>query len=414
MARSSRGPGGPVREKEAGLRILVTTSRMPFAVDAIRKLGQRDHALFAADSFRLAPGNHSALVHRALKLPPPRFAPDRFIDAVAAAVAEHGIELLLPTFEESFVLAKQRARFEPGCRLFAADFELLARLHHKARFFELLDEVGLPAPPTETVTDRVGLQRAVGRQQRWVARAAYSRGAVDVLTHAGPVAGELSLDDCRPSADNPWIVQPFVDGQRLCCYSLAHRGRVSAHCAYAHPRTLEGGGGISFESIAPDETLALVRRLVAATGYHGQLSLDLIRAADGLYALECNPRMTDGVVLMAADEFERGLLAPQPGAAVVVPAGRRRQITAGLLRELLAHFGRMLAQPGELRQALSELVHIPGVYGAKDDPGPALVLPLSYSHVIGYKRHQRRSARSRSSIAGAYLYDVSWNGEPLP
>lgn len=413
MARCSRGPGGPVREREAGLRILVTTSRMPFAVDAIRKLGQRGHALFAADSFRLAPGNHSALVRQALELPAPRFEPARFVDAVAAAVAEHGIELLLPTFEESFALAKQRGRFEPDCTVFAADFGVLDRLHHKARFFELLEEIGLPAPPTEVVADRAALRAAVGRQQRWVARAAYSRGAVDVLTHDGPVAGDLSLDDCRPSQANPWIVQPFVDGQRLCCYSLIHHGQVSAHCAYAHPRTLEGGGGISFLSIAPDETLALVRRLAAHTGYTGQISFDLIRAADGLYAMECNPRMTDGVVLMTADEFECGLL-PDQSAAVLVPPGRRRQLTAGLLRELLAHFGRMLAQPGELRQALSELVRIPGVYGADGDLGPALVLPLSYSHVIGYKRHQRRAARSRSSIAGAYLYDVSWNGEPLP
>ena len=41
------------------MRILVTSSRMPFALDLIRKLGKEGHAVFATDTFRTAPGSHS-------------------------------------------------------------------------------------------------------------------------------------------------------------------------------------------------------------------------------------------------------------------------------------------------------------------------------------------------------------------
>jgi hypothetical protein len=41
------------------MRVLVTSSRMPFALDAIRKLGERGHQVFACDSYEASPGSHS-------------------------------------------------------------------------------------------------------------------------------------------------------------------------------------------------------------------------------------------------------------------------------------------------------------------------------------------------------------------
>ena len=40
------------------MRLLITSSRMPFALDAIRKLGERGHEVFAADSYAASPGSH--------------------------------------------------------------------------------------------------------------------------------------------------------------------------------------------------------------------------------------------------------------------------------------------------------------------------------------------------------------------
>ena len=41
------------------MRILVTSSRLPFALDMIRKLAERGHDVYASDSYELAPGSHS-------------------------------------------------------------------------------------------------------------------------------------------------------------------------------------------------------------------------------------------------------------------------------------------------------------------------------------------------------------------
>jgi hypothetical protein len=41
------------------MRILVTSSRLPFALDMVRKLAARGHDVYASDSYEVAPGSHS-------------------------------------------------------------------------------------------------------------------------------------------------------------------------------------------------------------------------------------------------------------------------------------------------------------------------------------------------------------------
>lgn len=41
------------------MRILVTSSRMPFALGMVRKLASDGHEVYAADDYSLSPGSHS-------------------------------------------------------------------------------------------------------------------------------------------------------------------------------------------------------------------------------------------------------------------------------------------------------------------------------------------------------------------
>src|SRR5690606_37970317 len=85
-------------------RVLVTSSRMPFAVDEIRKLGEAGHEVFAADTFPYAPGSHSKYVEDGIVTPSPSEEPEAYVDAVERIVASYGIELVIPCFEEVFYL----------------------------------------------------------------------------------------------------------------------------------------------------------------------------------------------------------------------------------------------------------------------------------------------------------------------
>ena len=128
------------------MRVLVTSSRNTFALDAIRKLGSTDHTVVASDTYAGAVGSHSKYLEAHEVTASPRFETDAFIDDINRIVEKYDIDVILPTFEEAFYLAARRADLADGVRLYAGNFDKLARLHDKASFQRLVAEAGVPVP----------------------------------------------------------------------------------------------------------------------------------------------------------------------------------------------------------------------------------------------------------------------------
>src|SRR5690606_1554257 len=114
--------------------ILVTSSRMPFALDEVRKLGEAGHHVIAADTFRSAPGSHSKHTDLHFEVHSPRYETLRFVDDIAEIVVRQGVDLVLPTFEQVFYLAAHRDRLDAP--VFCDSLDVLAGLHDKVRFLE--------------------------------------------------------------------------------------------------------------------------------------------------------------------------------------------------------------------------------------------------------------------------------------
>lgn len=389
------------------MRTLVTTSRMPFAVDEIRKLGQAGHDVTAVDTFATAPGSHSHFAARHIEVPRPAQETEAFIDAIVRILDEQSIEWVLPAFEEVFYLAAHRDRLEGDRELFFPPFETLARVHDKVTFSALCRDLGLPVAESITATTPAELADAIGRFDHWFARAAYGRGGLNILTNAGPLAGEGSIEDADPSPDDPWLVQEYLEGTDLCSWSVCHHGEVVLHSTYEHPLAIDNRGGIVFESIDSPETLDAAQRLAAELGWHGQVSFDFLRTADGVHHLvECNPRPTDGCTLATPEELSTALFGPPSPTPVVVPAGRKREITEAVLRDVLKHVGHL---KDDLRAAKGGS----DVYGQPGDHLPLLYTVLSLSHVRTYRKALGIDRRAKEDLMAAQFYDVSWDGAPI-
>ncbi|MCB1251178.1 MAG: hypothetical protein KDB36_17305 [Acidimicrobiales bacterium] len=389
------------------MRALITGARMFFAVDQIRKLGDAGHEVFAADTFRAAPGRHSRdVTHRRL-VPPPASEPLAFVAAVAELVHDESIDLVLPQFEEVFYLARHRNVLEGLTECFFGEFDVMARLHDKASFCAFMDELGLPIAPSITATTDAELADAVASFDRYFARPVYSRGGVELLTNTGPLAGDVDLAAVHPTDDNPWVVQPFIEGTDVCSFSVVHHGRVTGHATYEHPKTIEHTGGIEFLSIEAPETLEAARRIAEATGYHGQISFDYLRDADGTYwMVECNVRPTAGTLLLTSEEFDDALAGRRPDA-IVAPPGRYHQISVALLRDMVHNWR-------EIPRDVHDLFSAPDVYAEDHDPRPLLYAMLSYGHVHQYRKALGTGKHSRKDIMAAQFFDIAWNGEPIP
>lgn len=388
------------------MRILVSSSRMPYALDEIRKLGRSGHEVHAVDTFAAAPGSRSRYVADWHVTPSPRYSTRAFVERFREIVHEHDIDLVIPTFEEVFHLRAHDELFA-DVPIMAPPFEVLAKLHDKVRFMRFAEELGFEVPRGVVAHSREELHACVHEFERYFARPAFGRAGVSLLTNAGPLAGALTVDDCNPTRANPWLVQEYVHGIDVCGFSVVRHGQVTAHAAYVHPKTIESAGGIVFESITDPDTLVVAERVAEATGYHGQLSFDFKRADDGrLVIIECNPRATAGVCVMPRRMFVAGMFDPVPTVPEVAPAGRRRIIRAALVRNMLLHWRDI---GSDLADILSST---PDVYFNARDVGPGLFQFLSLVQLWDYRRRER-PAHDRSLLLAGYLHDATWDGEPM-
>jgi hypothetical protein len=390
------------------MNVLVTSSRMPFALDEIRKFGKMGLRVFASDTFSSAPGSHSRYVEESLVTPRPKQEPDLFIEAIEEIVETRNIDLVVPTFEEVFFLARNLARISRRTRLFTSPFETLARLHHKVDFVKLCEELGVQVARTIVVHDRNDLAAACKEFDEFLARPAYSRGGLDLYTNTGPLEGALALEDCDPSRDVPWLVQEFLHGVDCCSFSVVHHGKVAAHSTYVHPKTIDHAGGIVFESIESPESLAVATRIAEATDYHGQMSFDFLATDRGFFAVECNPRPTAGVTVMPTKMFVDAVINGPGDRPEVAPAGRRRKISVALIRDMVLNWKEIPSDMAELFSNAKD------VYAEPGDLLPALYQLLSYAHVSAYRKELGTGRHKRSDLMAAYFFDICWNGEAIP
>ena len=384
------------------MRVLVTSSRNTFALDAIRKLGTTGHTVVASDTFAGAVGSHSKYLAAHEVTASPRFDTDAFINDVNDIVERHEIDLILPTFEEAFYLAARQSDLAPGVRLYAGTFDKLARLHDKASFQRLVAEAGVPVPETIVATDDASLAEAISRYPRYFARAAFSRGGVGLLTNTGPLAGKVDVADCHPTPDQPWLVQPFVDGPMVCSYSTIVDGKVTSHCTYRAPEQWAHSTGITFLAVDSTQTLEYAQRIVDALdpGFTGQLSFDFVDNDGQLYAIECNPRPTNGIILLGAEEFSRALTGEGDEVAVVEP-GVERQVTLAVLADAFA-------EPlKHLPTSLHDLIRVRDVGWKWHDSLAMMWSPAALIHGAELSHGQRKE------LLAALGEDIVWNGEPI-
>ena len=171
--------------------------------------------------------------------------------------------------------------------------------------------------------------------------------------------------------------------------------------SYRAPRQWEHSTGIQFLSVDPSDTLPAVEKLATELDWDGQMSLDFVDSGEGLMMIECNPRPTDGVLLMTAEELERGLLAPTIETLQVEP-GREEQLDFAVL-------GQIFRQP--LKEAPNSIHDLAAVKGT--DAGWHDALPQLYSF-LAFAHHERMSLKERKGLFEAMSDGITWDGQAIP
>lgn len=379
--------------------VLITGTRAPAALDLGRSFAAAGWRVVGADHPRWPVARLSRAFAAHHRLPAARAGHHAYAERLLAVIEGEGIDLLVPTCEEAFYVARHKARLAERCRVACPDFAAMARLHDKAALPEVAGGLGVGVPETVRAETSQTLAAAVARLGGpLVVKPAFSRFATRALIR--PDAAALAA--VRPTPADPWVCQRFVAGREACLYAVAVAGRLTAVALYRPRHRVGAGAGIYFEPLEAPDLESFAAAFAARHRLDGQVAFDLIADAAGRWwVIECNPRATSGVHLFHAAPALAGAFAghgpvrPAPGRPAMIGLamaliGLPRAVAAGRPGQAVADMRRAadaVARPGDRRPGLSQW------------------LALAESVAV--------AVRHRRSPAAATTADCEWNGEPL-
>lgn len=379
-------------------RVLVTGARAPAALDIARSLKAAGFEVHMADCVPARIARWSCVPTTVHRHASPVREPARFAADMRGLLDRLDPTAVIPTCEEVFHLSALAEADGWSNRLFAPPIDRLTRLHHKGRFADLCQTLGLPAPDTTTATDADALMMQAKRGQV-VVKPAWSRFGSRTLIE--PTPQQLAL--VSPSPDQPWIVQDRVRGVEVSLYATVHEGRLSTFCAYRSDWRTRGGAAYVFEPLTGVvlDRLREMASTMASFVRTRQFGCDAIVDATGKpWLIECNPRATNGVHLFGRSaEFGQALLGR--GMADPESDDWRNGVMLDSFGLAEALRTRRLSKWRVDRGRSNDIVSAPG------DPLPPL------GALVDAAGFGLRALASGRGLSQSMTADIEWNGQPL-
>lgn len=305
--------------------ILLSGGKMTKALQLARSFHLAGHRVILVESakYRFTGHRFSRAVDTFYCVPEPT-APG-YAQALLRIVRYENVDVFVPVSSPAGSVPDARVRtFLDGvCQVVHVDADTIKLLDDKAEFASTATALGLRVPDTHRITNAqqvVDFAFPDGRNYI-LKRIAYDPvGRMD-LTRLSSQTPQRNAEFARSlsiSADDPWVLQEFIEGREYCTHGTALRGRLQVYgCCES------SASQVNYANVDKPEIRSWVDTFVGSLDLTGQVSFDFIEAADGhVYAIECNPRTHSAITMfydhpdVAAAYLVDGhpLVTPRPGA----------------------------------------------------------------------------------------------------
>lgn len=280
-------------------RILITGARAPIALDLARKLAASGNLVYLSDSTRTPLSRVSNSIQKFFYLPKPILCARSYVEHLNKIALENKIDIIIPTCEEIFYIARFKHLINAQTHVFCDDFDKLYQLHSKWTFHQKVHGFNILSPRTHLLENFQEVKRQIQNTENYVFKPVFSRfAAKTLLSPTLDVVKALAI-----SPPKPWIAQKRIYGKEYSSYSIAYQGELLLHSTYYCQYRAGKGAGIYFEPVNHEKIQNFVKAFVKKENFHGQISFDYMEDQNQCYVLECNPRATSGLHLIDNPEM---------------------------------------------------------------------------------------------------------------
>jgi len=322
------------------------------ALAAVRELGRAGWVVGIASGRRWGWGSRSRWASHWHPVPAPFGDMDAFLDAVNAAIAAQGYDVVFPaTDTELLALSEHRARLR--ARFPYPPHDRVLRGVDKLALAALAREAGFQSPVTQPASadtlDEFALPVVVKPRLHWNPDNPDRRTRVEATVAHSREDALRQADFMRAAGAEPFF-QQFIPGALVAYVAFAdgaHRIVAEHFRRTIHERSSDTGPvALAASEPVPEGLTAKAQALLEALQWSGLMTIQFQMARDGdLYLIDFNGRMDGEYALasacgMGAMEAWARQATGQGCAPVRTPAaGRRYQAIEGDLRYALGQPG---------------------------------------------------------------------------
>lgn len=368
--------------KESAEVILVTGSRAPAALEVAWRLHWGGYEVVTADSTSARLCRGLKFVRESCQVTSPVENWEQYLSEISSICEKWTVRMVVPSCEEVFHLARGRAGLPEGCELYAPSFSMLRELHDKLLFAHLVERLEGGKVRVPRSFSGEGFDKKAGA---WVVKPRYSRFGSRVRYFE---SGTVVVEFLESVTAEEWMVQEWVKGEVRCSYALTHDGEVMGGVVYGQLAIVSGGAASAFEVLEDPGISEWVVEFVAKHRLTGQVAFDfLIDDSGQAWVIECNPRATSGVHLLAGESDLGKALLGSVGPVAFAGAGVRRAL-----------------------KGVAFLKNPRVAMGCEDVFRKFYSVALIRNQVSGLWHFFREARKHGCSMPEASVRDIEWNG----
>jgi predicted ATP-grasp superfamily ATP-dependent carboligase len=304
------------------MRAILTFARGWNALAAARSLGRKGIEVIAGDEYHFSPTSFSKYTIASFLYPSPDRDPAGFLDTLEAVIRKYKVEgedyVLMPFHKETYLIARNRARFEPLIKMALPSIEQIESVDDKGSLARLCQQRGLPIPET-AVVDSAEEFRQRARQFPYpafvkVRRSAAAVGVKKVTNSDEAIAAfDEFVRRFGLGAGSYPLLQQAVPGDDFCTTFLFDHGQPRASMTYHNLRTypIKSGTGVLRETVRAPEMERIGEQLLGSLGWHGVAEIDFRwergqteREKATPQLIEVNPRFWGGLTQSVASGWD--------------------------------------------------------------------------------------------------------------
>jgi predicted ATP-grasp superfamily ATP-dependent carboligase len=341
------------------MNVIVTNARNRVAYNVVRSLGEKGIPICTADFVPRSMSFFSRYSSSHFVYPSPFSNQEGFIERLLEEIEHRRAEVLIPVFEETFLIARHADRFSKLVSMVLPAYEKILVAHNKDAWTKIAHPLQVPVPATFSLEDlQSGKISASDIRYPALVKPKQGGGAWGIrqVNSSDDLEILLSQDSFEGLPWSRFFVQEKIEGETHCVAMLFNQGKLRAKVAYKQLRDYPATGGQATQriSLRSESAEAHLQRLLEDMNWHGVCQADFIvdKTTRIPHLIDLNPRLWGSLVQAIASGVDFPYLLyrmAREGDIAPVPGFKTGVITRWIGGEFAAFLPHLKRSPHKLR-----------------------------------------------------------------